>query len=72
LYPTAELQHIFLKRVEESRWRLESPLVATVAVRRLARGAGQKGFGNARAVETLIDTAQKRANRWSDAIVDDC
>ncbi len=38
------------------------PDVATLAARRLVRGAGQMGFGNARAVKVLFERALRNAN----------
>lgn len=73
-FEEAELRSIFLSVVQTSGWRLEAPRavdgsgdlprvdVATIAARRLARGAGRKGFANARSVRVLFEQAQRRAN----------
>ena len=62
-YSEDELKAIFVARTQEMRWHLETEEVAMVAARRLARGIGRKGFGNARDVRNLFERAQKRAQR---------
>ncbi|RYG68473.1 hypothetical protein EON64_05110, partial [archaeon] len=63
-----QLLEIFVSMVEEKGWKLEPSIrghtvdIATIVTRRLARGSGKRGFGNARAVRNLLDAALKTAN----------
>lgn len=64
-----QLRKLFEHYVREKRWFL-APLLgaragittSVVIARRLARGAGRKGFANARTVRQVVDTALRRAN----------
>jgi len=72
-----DFRRLVLSTVSSKRWKLDqgpTPDVsgrrpaptgvdtASIAARRLARGAGSKGFGNARACRILIEQAITRAN----------
>jgi hypothetical protein len=65
-YTVEELARIFLKQVARDKggWTIESEGAAVVAARRISRNRGAKGFGNARACDTLrkhaIESAYKR------------
>jgi len=61
------LRSIFEGLVKKQSWQLATPPVgipdvATLAARRLFRGAGQMGFGNARAVKVMFEGALRNAN----------
>ena len=63
----SQLRGVFEGLVKKRGWRLEAPQprapdVATLAARRLCRGAGQVGFGNARAMTVLFENALRNAN----------
>ena len=68
-FDEAELRKLFEHYVREKRWHL-APLagaragitISVVMARRLARGAGRKGFANARTVRQAVDAALRRAN----------
>ncbi|KOO29726.1 nfx1-type zinc finger-containing protein 1 [Chrysochromulina tobinii] len=59
-YTEPELAEIFQSKCKEMKVPPEKHVVE-VAARRLARGRGAKGFGNARAVRILFDKARSRA-----------
>lgn len=72
-FTVAQLRAVFLGLVQGKHWRLEKPPpsassgvaavdVASLAARRLARRAGKKGFGNARAVRVYFEQSLGRAN----------
>jgi Cdc6-like AAA superfamily ATPase len=54
-YTVEELARIFQKQVARDKggWAIESEGAALVAARRISRSRGAKGFGNARASDTL-------------------
>ena len=56
-----ELRAIFVDLVANRQWTLHAPRVANVAARRLARGRGTRGFGNARDVRSLFERSYDRA-----------
>jgi len=71
-----DLQGIFLDMTHKVGWKLEPPLVgearepgcqrggigvASIAAKRLARAAGRRGFGNARAARNLHELSIRRA-----------
>jgi hypothetical protein len=63
----SQLRDVFLGLVKVQGWRLAVPApgipdVATLAARRLVRGAGQVGFGNARAMKVFFEGALRNAN----------
>ena len=55
-----ELKDIWEHFVEDRGW-YASPEVRDVVARRLAKRSGQKGFGNARDVRSMFDSAVKAA-----------
>ena len=59
-YTEPELAEIFQSKCKEMKVPPEKHVVE-VAARRLARGRGARGFGNARAVRILFDKARSRA-----------
>ncbi|KAK1981578.1 ATPase [Colletotrichum cereale] len=66
-YNDDELRRILegnIKKKYGGRMRCEDPLYVRVVCRRLGRGRGKEGFGNARAIENLLDKISGRqANR---------
>jgi len=61
-YNEAELAQIFAGMCTDSNWPpAEGEEVVAVAARRLARGRGRRGFGNAREVRKLFQAAYRRA-----------
>ncbi|GLD99445.1 hypothetical protein PINS_up008164 [Pythium insidiosum] len=59
-FDEADLLVIWNGLLEEREWTNDA-MVATIACRRLARGAGRKGFGNARAARQLFERATAEA-----------
>ena len=61
-YGEAELRLIFDKMVADRKLKTDQmrPSISRVVAARLARGSGKPGFGNARSVRNVIDTAVKR------------
>lgn len=59
-YTEEELRNIFVKMCDDSRWQVDAE-AQRLAGRRLSRGRGRKGFGNARDARTLVQTAYNRA-----------
>jgi hypothetical protein len=57
-YTENELQSIFEGIAEHYDWKLQSPKVSVVAARRIARGRGFRGFGNAGTVRNLFEKAR--------------
>jgi hypothetical protein len=65
-----QLELIWRRLCEQSGWAC-SDQVAQVASRRVGRGIGRKGFGNARSVRTLFETAVREAKlRYLDQCCD--
>lgn len=56
-----EIAEIFRKKCRDKNWAPASEDVVHVAAKRVARGRGRKGFGNARVVEKLVELAYERA-----------
>eukprot|EP01138_Halocafeteria_seosinensis_P012762 gb/GECG01013038.1/.p1 GENE.gb/GECG01013038.1/~~gb/GECG01013038.1/.p1 ORF type:complete len:1630 (+),score=274.52 gb/GECG01013038.1/:1-4890(+) len=61
----AQLRKIWDRILRTKGWYADSD-VSRVAVRRVARARGAKGFGNGRAVRTAFENAYKRATTRSD------
>jgi len=76
-FDDVDFRRLVLSTVGSKRWRLDQGPTpgpdgkrpkatgadtASIAARRLVRGAGTKGFGNARTCRVMIDQAIKRAN----------
>lgn len=61
-FTDAQLYQIWKKMCEERTWTCSED-VSLVASRRLARGIGQKGFGNARAVRNLFESVIAHAEQ---------
>ncbi|KAG6844632.1 hypothetical protein H0H87_005289, partial [Tephrocybe sp. NHM501043] len=65
-YSDAELLHMFKKRIEshfQGKGKVEGGpdgLYARIAIRRLGRGRGKPGFGNARALQNMFDQVIRR------------
>ena len=59
-FDESELKKIWTEMRTSMRWT-ESENVCNVAVKRLAKGSGKKGFGNARAVRNRLEDATKAA-----------
>ncbi len=55
-----ELHHIWRRMCKEAKWACADD-VSLVASRRVARGIGRKGFGNARTVRKLFESAVSSA-----------
>jgi Cdc6-like AAA superfamily ATPase len=67
-YTVEELARIFQKQVarDAGSWSIESEGAALVAARRVSRNRGAKGFGNARAMDTMRKQAKMSAyNRFA-------
>ena len=60
-YTDVELTEIWKDLLLKEDWILTEGSISTVAIRRLARGKGRHGFGNARAVRSLFEKATERA-----------
>jgi len=60
-YTQRELAKIFSGLCLKHNWPPERPDVVDVAARRVSRGRGKKGFGNAGTMRTLFETAYRRA-----------
>jgi len=60
-YGEQELAAIFEQLCSKHEWPPSNAGVVQVAARRVARGRGRKGFGNAGAVRILFENAYKRA-----------
>jgi SpoVK/Ycf46/Vps4 family AAA+-type ATPase len=60
-YSEAECGSIFKSLCSKHDWEPESDHVVATAARRISRGRGQPGFGNARRVLSLFEVAYKRA-----------
>lgn len=56
-----DLRLIWNQLVRDRGWRCSDDNVGVVACRKLAKAAGRKGFGNARAIRQLFETAVQRA-----------
>lgn len=59
-YDAQELEALWDGKAQDCGWEYEQAIVK-VACRRLAKAAGRKGFGNARAVRKLFEQAVKEA-----------
>ncbi|KAG7398349.1 hypothetical protein PHYBOEH_011257 [Phytophthora boehmeriae] len=59
-FDAQDLEVIWDGMAQDRGWEYEKP-IAKVACRRLAKAAGRKGFGNARAVRKLFEQAVKEA-----------
>ena len=59
-YSDAELGEIFAKLCDKYKWKADAGVVK-VAARRVGRGRGRKSFGNAGAVQSLFESAYRRA-----------
>ncbi|TEA18713.1 NFX1-type zinc finger-containing protein 1 [Colletotrichum sidae] len=55
-----KIMHMELKKTYGGRMRWEDDLFMRIAIRRLGRGRGKEGFGNARAVQNLLDRVTGR------------
>jgi len=73
-YNERELYSIFCKMVADRQLQTDQsqPPIGKVVAARLARGSGKPGFGNARAVRNVIDTAVKRlSERLAPRVLED-
>lgn len=59
-FDAQDLEVVWDRKAQDRGWEYEKP-IAKVACRRLAKAAGRKGFGNARAVLKLLEQASKEA-----------
>lgn len=59
-FDAQDLEIVWDDLAQDRGWKYEKA-IAKVACRRLAKAAGRKGFGNARAVRNLFDQAAKEA-----------
>uniref|UniRef100_A0A0G4I2L6 AAA+ ATPase domain-containing protein n=1 Tax=Chromera velia CCMP2878 TaxID=1169474 RepID=A0A0G4I2L6_9ALVE len=57
----AQLKKMWERKLEERQWGVEDLAVTRLAIGRLSRCIGRKGFGNARAVRTLFEQAVQAA-----------
>uniref|UniRef100_A0A0G4G5R3 AAA+ ATPase domain-containing protein n=1 Tax=Chromera velia CCMP2878 TaxID=1169474 RepID=A0A0G4G5R3_9ALVE len=60
-FRASQLRSIWTGMLEEKDWKVESPNVTNVAINRLVRRAGRKGFGNVREVRQLFESAVSAA-----------
>ena len=60
-YSLSEFAEIFKYMCDKNKFTPEHEDVINVAARKVARGRGNKGFGNARNMEKLVDIAYERA-----------
>ncbi|KAI9318848.1 hypothetical protein DFJ73DRAFT_769718 [Zopfochytrium polystomum] len=60
-----ELETIWKSQLDEKGWTAD-PLISGIVARDLIKGAKRKGFGNARAVRSLIERATKAAMAEND------
>ncbi|CAK9039190.1 Protein CbbX, partial [Durusdinium trenchii] len=56
-FDEAELSQIWCQNMQQRGWTDEDPRLTSVAVRRILKSRGKKGFGNAREVRKKIETA---------------